>query len=144
MFGVAFSPRTLGWVLDDDAEVPGPDVWERLDGLLLDDGDGHLRFRRALMRDAAYEGLPSACGGACTPASSRRSSAHGRPRGRPGRHPGGALRAAGDHDRTWRYARIAGDRARQRAAPADAASHYRRALGAARGCGTSGTTMCRR
>ncbi|MGZ8512836.1 MAG: tetratricopeptide repeat protein, partial [Candidatus Limnocylindria bacterium] len=45
---------------------------------------------------------------------------------------------AGDHDRTWHYARIAGERARERAAPADAATHYRRALTAARGCGDVG------
>jgi class 3 adenylate cyclase/tetratricopeptide (TPR) repeat protein len=139
VFGLAFHPRTIGWVLDDDAEFPGPQVWERLEGLLQDDGAGYLRFRRALMRDAAYEGLPYRL----------RRRLHARIVEEIERGSGDHLEdraatlavhcaLAGDHDRTWHYARIAGDRARERAAPADAASHYRRALGAARGCGDVG------
>ena len=38
-------------------ESPAPDVWERLGDFLVEE-DGHLRFRHALVRDAAYEGLP--------------------------------------------------------------------------------------
>ena len=139
VLGLTFHPRTLPWVLDDDAEAPGPETWERLDGLFQDDGDGYRRFRRALMRDAAYEGLPFRL----------RRRLHARVVEELERTSGDHLddqastlamhcALAGDHDRTWHYARIAGDRARERAAPADAASHYRRALVAARGCGDVG------
>ena len=124
------------WVLDDDAEVPGPDVWERLDGLLLDDGDGHLRFRRALMRDAAYEGLPHRLRRRLHARIVEEIERASAPRGRPGGHPGGALRARRGprpHLAVRPHRRGPGA-----AAPADAASHYRRALGAARGCGDVG------
>jgi tetratricopeptide (TPR) repeat protein len=33
-------------------------VWERLGDLFAEEPDGYLRFRRSLLRDAAYEGLP--------------------------------------------------------------------------------------
>ncbi|MGZ8626953.1 MAG: ATP-binding protein, partial [Actinomycetota bacterium] len=139
VLGLTFHPRMLAWVLDDDADVSGPDVWERLDGLLQDDGDGYLQFRRALMRDAAYEGLPFRL----------RRRLHARVVEELERASGEHVddqaatlamhcALAGDHDRTWHYARIAGERARERAAPADAATHYRRALTAARGCGDVG------
>ena len=137
VLGLTFHPRMVAWVLDDD--VPGPETWERLGGLLKDDGDGYLRFRRALLREAAYEGLPFRL---------RRqlhaNVVHELERESDGRAEDQAstlalhCALAGDHDRTWHYARIAGDRARERAAPADAASNYRRALAAARGCGDVG------
>ena len=107
--------------------------------MLKDEGDGYMRFRRALLREAAYEGLPFRL----------RRQLHANvvrelERASDGRAEDQAATLAlhcalaGDHDRTWHYARIAGDRARERAAPADAASNYRRALAAARGCGDVG------
>ena len=81
---------------------------------------------------------PSACGGACTRIVEEIERASGDRVDDQAATLAVHCALAGDHDRTWRYARIAGDRARQRAAPADAASHYRRALGAARGCGDVG------
>lgn len=139
VLGVSFHPRMLRWVLDEEATDPDPQTWARLDALFADDGDGYVRFRRALLRDAAYEGLPFKL----------RRELHGRIVERIEASANDAadeqaaslaLHAAfaGDHERTWRYARIAGDRARERAAPADAVAHYRRALSAARGCGDVG------
>ncbi len=43
---------------DDDGPVPGPATWARLQDLFDEESDGYLRFRRSLLRDAAYEGLP--------------------------------------------------------------------------------------
>src|SRR6266496_5757426 len=39
-------------------EAPDPGVWRRLADYLDEQPDGQLRFRHALVRDAAYEGLP--------------------------------------------------------------------------------------
>src|SRR5207249_2616145 len=58
VFGLSFHPRMLAWFEDDGQGAPGPAAWTRLHEFFDDDGDGYLRFRRALMRDAAYEGLP--------------------------------------------------------------------------------------
>ena len=142
VLGLTFHPRMLDWVLDHAMTAPTDETWRRLGSLFHDDGDGQLRFRRALMRDAAYEGLPFRL----------RRELHARIATELERAAGDSAdeqaeslalhwALAGDHDRTWRYARIAGDRARERAAPADAVTHYRRALSAARGCGDVGDVL---
>src|ERR1043166_10104764 len=38
--------------------APSPTVWARIADLFDEEPDGYLRFRRSLLRDAAYEGLP--------------------------------------------------------------------------------------
>jgi class 3 adenylate cyclase/tetratricopeptide (TPR) repeat protein len=139
VLGLTFEPSALAWVLDDDMDPPGVDTWHRLASLFVEEGDGYVRFRRALLRDAAYEGLPFRV----------RRELHSRVALRIEEAAGDAADEqaaslalhsayAGDHDRTWHYARIAADRAASRAAPADAADLYRRALGAAKGCGDVG------
>jgi hypothetical protein len=59
VLGQTFHPRMLSW-LDDgtDAALPGSATWARLRDLFAEEPDGYLRFRRSLLRDAAYEGLP--------------------------------------------------------------------------------------
>lgn len=59
VFGLTFHPRNLNW-LNEAGEFapPGPATWERLGELFHEEDDGYLRFRRSLLRDAAYEGLP--------------------------------------------------------------------------------------
>ena len=96
------------------------------------DATGWAEFRHALIRDAAYEGLPYR----------RRQDLHAQVGD-------SILRAAGDHpeeqagllavhfwharrwDETWRFSRVAGDRARDVYANLEAARYYERALGAA-------------
>ena len=59
VFGLTFHPRMLAWFDDEgDAAPPGPATWARLQELFDEEPDGYLRFRRSLLRDAAYEGLP--------------------------------------------------------------------------------------
>ena len=59
VFGLTFHPRMLSWVAEGgDWPLPGPATWERLQELFDEEGDGYLRFRRSLLRDTAYEGLP--------------------------------------------------------------------------------------
>ena len=59
VFGLTFHPRMLAW-FEEDADAPAPSaaVWDRLHDLFEEEPDGYLRFRRSLLRDAAYEGLP--------------------------------------------------------------------------------------
>ncbi len=113
-------------------ESPAPDVWERLGDFLVEE-DGHLRFRHALVRDAAYEGLPYR----------RRREVHGRVGGtieeRAGEHAEDEAELlslhffnANDYSKAWRYSRIAGERAAVIYANMEAAAFLERALAAAR------------
>ena len=59
VFGLTFHPRMLAWFSEDDRTAPPQgETWERLRDFFEDDGEGYLRFRQSLLRDAAYEGLP--------------------------------------------------------------------------------------
>ncbi len=59
VFGLTFHPRMLSWFADDsDGAPPVQATWARLHELFDEEPDGYLRFRRSLLRDAAYEGLP--------------------------------------------------------------------------------------
>ncbi len=131
VLGVAFDPELLAATLRDEAEL-GAALWERLRGLVDPDPSGHLRFRNTLVHDVAYEGLPFR----------RRRELHARV--------GEAIEArtasldddaatlalhfaaAGRHERTWRYARLGGDRARAVAANVEAGRLYELALRAGR------------
>lgn len=100
-------------------------LWQSLAGLLERDGE-RVSFGHALLRDAAYEGLPHR----------RRRQLHGEvgtELERRGAEPELlALHFAGaqEHARTWTYAVAAGDRARARGSSAEAAAFYRSALDA--------------
>ena len=59
VFGLTFHPRMLAWFAEEgEGSAPDPEAWERLRDLFDAEPDGYLRFRRSLLRDAAYEGLP--------------------------------------------------------------------------------------
>ena len=60
VFGITFHPRMLAW-LDGEERRPRARRRRRWNGcgdLFDEEPDGYLRFRRSLLRDAAYEGLP--------------------------------------------------------------------------------------
>jgi class 3 adenylate cyclase/tetratricopeptide (TPR) repeat protein len=128
--GASFDPDLVAASLD---EPPDADAWERLAQYVApDDGDTGLRFRHALVRDAAYEGLPFR----------RRRELHERiGLALEERSDEAAVEAellslhffsAGDHDRAWRYSQAAGERAQEIYANAEAATFFQRALEAAR------------
>ncbi len=132
---MSFHPRMLEDVLDGEA-APDAASWRRLDDVFADDGDGWLRFRIGVLRDAAYAGLPFR--------TRRRLHAVAGARLEAERETSAGERSAvlslhfflaGDHGRAWSYAREAGDRARAQGAHADAARLYRRAVDAARSAG---------
>ncbi len=133
VFGLTFHPRMLAW-LDADGAAPAPDpgTWKRLAELFEEEDDGYLRFRRSLLRDAAYEGLPYKLrrqlhGAVATHLEAELAepeeeadllSLH--------------FLVAGEHRAAWRYATIAARNAQGDFAFVEAARMYARALEAGR------------
>jgi predicted ATPase/class 3 adenylate cyclase len=59
VFGLTFHPRMLAWFEGEEGfAVPPPALWGQLSDLFDEEPDGYVRFRRSLLRDAAYGGLP--------------------------------------------------------------------------------------
>ena len=144
VFGVPFHPRMLAWVLEPGEDMPSPATWDRLSEFLEQDPDGYLRFRQALFREAAYEGLPYRV----------RRSLHGEV----GRrfegyveHPeesGGLLSLhyilAGEYAPAWRFASMAAKRALDIYANVEAARLFERALEAGQAAHRGGRSPDRR
>jgi tetratricopeptide (TPR) repeat protein len=136
VLGLTFHPRMLSWISEDvEGSVPGPAAWERVQELFDAEPDGYLRFRRSLLRDAAYEGLPYKL----------RRRLHGAVAIRLEEemdHPDDAAGIlsmhyleAGDYAKAWRYAGSAAKRAQGAYAYVEAAGLYTRALDAGRRLG---------
>jgi class 3 adenylate cyclase/tetratricopeptide (TPR) repeat protein len=135
VFGLAFHPRYLADVLDEGMPMPTASTWDRLAEFFEGEGNGYVRFRRAVIRDAAYTGLPFRV-------RQRLHVAIGLHHEREMADPdeiAGLLSLhfalGGDYTRAWRYAREAADRAARVFANVEAAILYERALTAARACG---------
>ncbi len=137
VLGVAFPGDLVVDVLAGDDAVPvDADAWDRLAEFVERDPDvaGGFRFRHALIRDAAYEGL----------SIRRRRELHLRVGEVYEQRFLDALGDVveklslhyfhgGDAEKTWAYSLLAGDRAAEKHANTDAATFYRRALRAANG-----------
>jgi class 3 adenylate cyclase/tetratricopeptide (TPR) repeat protein len=132
VLGNSFRTSVLAEILRTDGHELDPAVFARMGSFLESDGETRRRFRRALIRDTTYAGL----------AHRLRRRLH-RAAGEATERTVEDLAAnadtlalhfslAGDADRTWRYARVAADRARRAFANPDAARLYRLALEAAR------------
>jgi tetratricopeptide (TPR) repeat protein len=133
VFGLTFHPRMIEWLAVDDEFVP-PDasVWDRLAGILEREPDGYMRFRRPLLRDAAYEGLPFKLRRQLHAIVAARLEAES---DMPDEHAGIlALHyfEAGHHADAWRYALAAARRAEASFAYLEAAGFYARAVAAGR------------
>ncbi len=131
VLGHAFDEALLETVADAEGESAVSD----LEGLVVTDGPGRLRFRYTLLRDVAYEGLAY---GTRRQLHQRVAEALEAESERPEEH--AALLSLhffhGDrHPEAWRYARIAADRARAEYANVEAAELLERALTAARRVG---------
>jgi class 3 adenylate cyclase/tetratricopeptide (TPR) repeat protein len=137
VLGPTFASDVLELVLTGDPSAASDsEAWDRLTEFVERDPNvaGAYRFRHALFRDAAYEGLPYR----------RRRELHARVGEAYER-----LRAdeteelaevlslhflrAEVHDKAWSYSLVAAERARAKSANADAAEFYRRALDARKG-----------
>ena len=138
VLGSSVDAALLATVLGEEAELDA-DVWSRLRDLVEAGDDGEIRFRSALIRDAAYEGLPFR----------RRRQLHARVGEVIEARAGGAIEEdvstlalhfyeAQRADKAWHYCRLAGDRAKAIAANVEAARFYERALTAGRRLRTLG------
>jgi len=140
VLGPSFHGELARAVIPDDV-APDEDEWDRLEEFIAPDGPDSFRFRHALIRDAAYEGLPYRL----------RRNLH-------------ALvgetieRASGDEteenaeilslhyfyarrfDPAWHYSRRAGDRAGAIYANIEAADFYERAIESAKHAESAGPT----
>jgi predicted ATPase len=131
VFGITFHPRMLAWFADE-ADGPPPDsgVWERLGDLFEEEPDGYLRFRRTLLRDAAYAGLPFKLRRKLHSAV----AAHLVEEMDFPEEAAGILSLhhleAGEYGEAWRHAKIAAQRADEFYAYVEAAGFYARALDA--------------
>ncbi len=132
VLGSSFTDELVSALLAGEDEVFDRAAWRRLDEFVAPDGPGAHRFRHALMRDAAYEGL----------SFRRRRELHARV--------GDAIceRTADEDEASellsmhyyfalryadaWRFSRLAGDRAQARYANVDAAAFLERAIGVSR------------
>ena len=130
MLGTSFALRFLPDVLGEGAPSPDDETWERLGEFFTDDGEGYVRFRRAVVRDAAYSGLPFRTRRSLHAKIAARFEAEYNPE-----ETGGLLSLhyflAGDLERAWPYARQAAVRAEEQFAHSEAAQLYRRAIDAA-------------
>ena len=135
VLGGSFSGAVIAAVLEDDPTAAAEsDAWDRLTEFVERDPEvaGGFRFRHALIRDAAYDGLPYR----------RRQELHERV-ARVYEHRAGAdpdevaellslhFLRAGLHAEAWHYSVVAGLRAQAKWANVEAAEFYRRALDAA-------------
>ena len=136
VLGLSFHPRRLGDVLSPDLPLPEDDVWDRLAGVFARDRDGHVRFRRPALQEAAYASLPFKLRRVLHAAV---AGSLERDRGRDPDADPAVLSLhwllAGDYARAHRYAMLGAERATARFSHADAARLYRRAIEAARAGG---------
>jgi len=133
VFGQTFHRRMLSWFADEgDGTSPGPATWARLQDFFAEEADGYLRFRRSLLRDAAYQGLPyklqRRLHGAVAARIAQEADDLEEAAGILSLH----FIAAGDNRSAWRYATVAGKRAEGIYAYVEAARLYSRALEAGR------------
>jgi tetratricopeptide (TPR) repeat protein len=130
VLGVSFHRRLVKELMDDDAAVDDS-VWRRLDEFFVVEGEEYVRFRSAVVRDAAYGGLPFRT----------RRLLHAKAAQKLEEDVGteveefaGVLSLhyarAGDHERAWGFAMSAADRAASFYANIEAAELYQRALDA--------------
>ena len=141
VLGLTFHPRRLADVMVPDIPLPEEGFWDRLSSVFARESDGHVRFKRPALQEAAYASLPFKL----------RRELHKAVGLRLEHDQGHELDAdpavlshhfslAGDHARAHRYAMVAAKRATERFSHADAARLYRRAIEAGRAGGPQPTT----
>ncbi len=129
VFGTTFHPRMLEWLaIDGDFSPPDQTAWDRLREFFDEEPDGYLRFRRSLLRDAAYEGLPYRLRRQLHSAVAARVEAEADDPDDVAGILSLHYTAAGEYAPAWRYANVAAKRAESAYAFVEAAGLYARAL----------------
>ena len=132
VLGMSFDADLVRALFEGEDELDGR-TWDRLVQFIDNEGGGHYRFRHALMRDAAYEGLPyrrrrqlhQRVGNAILKAS---GNDHGEHAELLSMH----FYLAGDDDQAFQYSEIAAKRAEAAYANIEASRFYQRAIDAGR------------
>ena len=142
VLGLSFHPRRLNDVLAPEVPILEADAWDRLGSVFARDPDGHVRFRRPAIQEAAYSSLPFKLRRVLHAAVARRLEQDQAD----GFDADPAVLSqhyllAGDYARAHRYALLGAEHATARFSHADAARLYRRAIEAARtgGLATAGS-----
>ncbi len=127
VLGPRFRSALAEQLLDEPATA-GAAAWRRLDDFVTQDGAGFYRFRHALMRDAAYEGLAYRRREICTVRAGE--SIEREPRDDDANLDLLALHFFHGHvhDKAWDYSRRAAAAAESKFAIVDAAEHLEQAL----------------
>jgi class 3 adenylate cyclase/tetratricopeptide (TPR) repeat protein len=134
VLGLRFHPRFLLDVLGEDVRQPDETTWRRLEPFFAVDDDGYMRFRRAVVRDAAYAGLAYRTRRRLHAAVARLwEQEYADMLDEVGGMLSLHFHQAGEHEPAWRYGSSAARRAADRFAFASAADLWTRALDAARG-----------
>ncbi len=132
VLGRSFRVAVLKDLFGDEEVALDDATRKELADILEPDGKGRLRFRHALLRDAAYDSLPF----------QRRRQYHllaadstlKRAGNRPEEYADNLalhFSMGGDHEQAWRWGRAAANQARAAYANAEAVAQYERALAAA-------------
>jgi len=133
VLGSSFPIEVLDQFLSIDEIAIDEATRTELDRFLDRDGDSRLRFRHAVVHEVAYQGLPYR----------RRRELHERA-GEVVERMNAAnpsvsadflayhYSQAGRHDKAWKYSQVAAERAKSAYANTEAATHFERALDAAR------------
>jgi len=132
VLGASFSGELVADVLADDSEASADsEAWDRLGEFVERDPytPGAFRFRHALFRDAAYEGLSYKRRGELhTKVGEAYERLEGEGRGEFAELLSLHFFHAGDAEKSYRYSLVAGERAQAKFANVEAAVFYRRAL----------------
>ena len=143
ILGRSFSRTALAGLLEYDGESLDEGHLSRLEDFLVPEGGDRYQFRSSMLRDTVYESVAFRLRRRLHLAAGEELEARVSDPGEVADALAMHFYRAGDLDRAWRYARLAGDRARAKHANADAASHYEIALEAARRSGSVETGTCR-
>jgi class 3 adenylate cyclase/tetratricopeptide (TPR) repeat protein len=136
VLGLSFPARRLSDVLMPELPMPNDEVWHRLRPVFDRDSDGHVRFKRPALQEAAYASLPFKL----------RRVLHASVAGSLERDQADDVDIdpavlslhwlqAEDFARAHRYAMLGAERATEHFSHADAAQLYRRAIEAAQADG---------
>ena len=133
VLGLTFHPRRLADVMAPDIPLPEEGFWDRLSSVFGREADGHVRFKRPALQEAAYASLPFKLRRELHKAVGLRlEHDQGRELDADPAVLSHHFSLAGDHARAHGYAMAAAKRATERFSHADAARLYRRAIEAGR------------
>lgn len=132
ILGLSFHPRFLDDVLEPDTPRPDDRTWARLREFFEQEGDGYQRFRRAVVREAAYDGLPFRTRRALHQVVGERLEREVEDTDEAAGLLSLHFTLAASYAKAWPYARTAAQRAQERFANEEAAQLYQRAIDAGR------------